>query len=135
MPKTTRKTMANSKTNKPAKKAAAGSPTKKKITISEAFTKSQVLNYLAETSGLKKKDANNFMVALANLFELHLGSKRGPGKFVVPGLMKCHVVRKPATKARKGINPFTKEETIFQAKPARNIIKIRPLKKLKNMVE
>jgi len=48
--------------------------------------------------------------------------------------MKLTVVRKPATKARKGINPFTGEETMFKAKPARNVVKIRPLKNLKDMV-
>ena len=48
--------------------------------------------------------------------------------------MKCVVKRKPATKARKGINPFTKEETMFKAKPACTVIKIRPLKKMKDMV-
>ncbi len=135
MPKATRKTMAKSKTIKPAKKTAAPAPAKKKSSVSEAFTKSQVLNFLAENAGIKKKDVTNVMSALADLMEMHLGNKRGPGEFVVPGLMKCRVVRKPATKARKGINPFTKEETVFQAKPARNIVKIRPLKKLKDMVE
>lgn len=137
MPKTTRKTMAKSKTTKPTKKPTppTATPAKKKININEPFTKSQIFNYLAENSGLKKKDVTNFMTALADLMEMHLGNKRGPGEFVVPGLMKCRVVRKPATKARKGINPFTKEETIFAAKPARNIVKIRPLKKLKDMVE
>ena len=60
--------------------------------------------------------------------------KRGPGIYTIPGLMKLTVVRKPATKARKGINPFTGEETVFKAKPARNVIKIRPLKNLKDMV-
>ncbi|MBA2653987.1 MAG: HU family DNA-binding protein [Gammaproteobacteria bacterium] len=127
--------MAKSKTIKPAKKTAAPAPAKKKSSVSEAFTKSQVLNFLAENAGIKKKDVTNVMSALADLMEMHLGNKRGPGEFVVPGLMKCRVVRKPATKARKGINPFTKEETVFQAKPARNIVKIRPLKKLKDMVE
>lgn len=137
MPKTTtRKTMAKNKTTKPAKKVAAPvAPAKKKVSINEPFTKSQVFNYIAETSGLKKKDITNVMTALADLMEMHLGNKKGPGEFVVPGLMKCRVVRKPATKARKGINPFTKEETVFQAKPARNIVKIRPLKKLKDMVD
>jgi hypothetical protein len=48
--------------------------------------------------------------------------------------MKLVVQRKPATKARRGINPFTGEETIFKAKPARNVVKIRPLKNLKDMV-
>ncbi|MEE9418670.1 MAG: HU family DNA-binding protein [Desulfatiglandaceae bacterium] len=56
------------------------------------------------------------------------------GKFTLPGLMKIEVKRKPATKARKGINPFTDEETVFKAKPARNVVKIRPLKQMKGMV-
>ena len=57
-----------------------------------------------------------------------------PGQFTVPGLCKITVLRKPATKERKGINPFTNEETTFAAKPARNVVKIRPLKGLKDMV-
>jgi nucleoid DNA-binding protein len=134
MPKTTRKTAAKAKSAKPTKKAAPA-PAKKKVNISGPYTKSQILNYIAESAGLKKKDVTNVMTALSDLMELHLGNKRGPGEFVVPGLMKCRVVRKPATKARKGINPFTGEETTFQAKPARNVVKIRPLKKLKDMVE
>ena len=60
--------------------------------------------------------------------------KRGPGLFTVPGLCKIVVQHKPATKARKGTNPFTGEETVFKAKPARNVVKIRPLKGLKDMV-
>ena len=59
--------------------------------------------------------------------------KAGPGEFTVPGLMKCKVQHKPATKARKGINPFTGEEVMFKAKPARSVVKIRPLKRLKEM--
>ena len=62
-----------------------------------------------------------------------LGSK-GPGAYIIPGLMKIMVVRKPAVKVHKGINPFTKEETMFKAKPARNVVKVRPLKNLKDMV-
>ena len=60
--------------------------------------------------------------------------KRGPGTFTVPGLMKIKVVRKPATKARKGTNPFTGEEMMFKAKPARNVVKVQALKGLKDMV-
>ena len=61
-------------------------------------------------------------------------TKRGPGEFTIPGLMKCVVKRKPATKARKGINPFTGEATTFKAKPARTVAKARILKKLKDML-
>ena len=60
--------------------------------------------------------------------------KKGPGLFVVPGLLKLKVVRKPATKAKTGINPFTKEPMIYKAKPARNVVKALPLKSLKEMV-
>lgn len=60
--------------------------------------------------------------------------KRGPGVFNLPGLMKVKVIRKSATRARNGINPFTKEETVFKVKPARNVVKIQPLKELKDMV-
>jgi nucleoid DNA-binding protein len=63
----------------------------------------------------------------------HITSK-GPGSFTLPGLLKMIIQHKPATKARKGINPFTGEPTIFKAKPARRVIKIRALKKLKEMV-
>lgn len=135
MPKITPKKTAKGKAAPAKKSNSTAAPAKKKITVNEPFTKSQVLNYIADTSGLKKKDVNNVISALTDLMELHLSNKRGPGEFVVPGLMKCRVVRKPATKARKGINPFTGEETTFQAKPARNVVKIRPLKKLKDMVQ
>jgi len=67
------------------------------------------------------------------LIESDIG-KRGPGVFTVPGLMKIKVVRKPATKARKGINPFTGVEMMFKAKPARNVVKVQALKGLKEMV-
>ncbi|MGH8363211.1 MAG: HU family DNA-binding protein, partial [Gammaproteobacteria bacterium] len=61
--------------------------------------------------------------------------KKGPGVYVVPGLMKVRVVRKPATKEREGINPFTGQPTIFKAKPARNVVKIQALKAMKDMVK
>jgi nucleoid DNA-binding protein len=61
-------------------------------------------------------------------------SKSGPGTVNIAGLMKLQVQRKPATKARPGVNPFTGEETVFKAKPARNVVKVRPLKTLKDMV-
>ncbi|MBC8392754.1 MAG: HU family DNA-binding protein, partial [Deltaproteobacteria bacterium] len=70
---------------------------------------------------------------LTILIERHI-KKRAPGKFVFPGLMKIEVKKKPATKARKGINPFTREETMFKAKPAHKVVKIKPLKKVKDMI-
>ena len=61
-------------------------------------------------------------------------SKNGSGVFAVPGLMRITVKRKPATKERQGINPFTKEPMTFKAKPARNVVRVRPLRALKAMV-
>ena len=97
------------------------------------MTKTEVLNALADGSGLTKKEVGNVLDELSTLISQNIG-KRGPGVFNMPGLMKILVQRKPATKERKGINPFTGEETTFKAKPARNVVKIRPLKGLKEMV-
>ena len=97
------------------------------------MTKSDIVSGIAESTGLTKKDVNSVFEAMAAQIKKSLG-KKGPGAYTVPGLMKLVVQRKPATKARPGINPFTKEETIFKAKPARNVVKIRPLKNLKDMV-
>ena len=96
-------------------------------------TKSQVFGELAEDTELSKKQVGAMFDSLAGMIKKDLG-KRGPGVFTVPGLMKIKVVRKPATKARKGINPFTGEPTIFKAKPARNVVKVQALKGLKDMV-
>ena len=106
-----------------AKKAASAKP----------MTKTEILSSLAESTGLTKKEVASVLEELGALIGKNLG-KSGPGVFNIPGLMKVKVTRKPATKARKGINPFTKEETIFKAKPARNVVKILPLKALKDMV-
>jgi len=97
------------------------------------MTKSEIVSGISESTGLTKKDVNAVFDAMADQMKKSLG-KRGPGAYTVPGLMKVMVVRKPATKARKGISPFTGEETVFKAKPARNVVKVRPLKNLKDMV-
>ena len=73
------------------------------------------------------------MDAMTAIIKKNIG-KSGPGVISINGLCKIMVQRKPATKARKGINPFTGEETTFKAKPARNVVKVRPLKALKDMV-
>ncbi len=102
-------------------------------TVKERYTKTQILNEIAENTDLSKKDVNAVLEELSAILEGHI-KKRACGEFVLPGLMKITTVKKPATKARKGINPFTGEETMFKAKPARNVVKIRPLKNLKDMV-
>ncbi len=99
----------------------------------KAPTKSQILNTIAEATEVPKKDVIAVFEALSEQISKELGS-RGAGQFTIPGLCKIVVQRKPAQKERKGINPFTKEEQVFAAKPARNVVKIRPLKALKDMV-
>jgi nucleoid DNA-binding protein len=96
-------------------------------------TKSEVYRELADNSGLTRKQVAAVFDGMSGLIKRDL-SGRGPGVFTVPGLMKIKVVKKPATKARKGINPFTGEPMVFKAKPARKAVKVLALKGLKNMV-
>ncbi len=95
-------------------------------------SKGEVISYIVDKTSLKRKDVIAVFDELTNLIRRDL--KSGPGVINLHGLMKIKVVRKPATPARKGINPFTKEEVQFKAKPARNVVKILPLKSLKEMV-
>ena len=97
------------------------------------MTKSGIMAEISDKTGLTKKQVSSVLDEMTVLIERHI-KKGGAGQFSLPGLMKVEVKRKPATKARKGINPFTGEETVFKAKPARNVVKIRPLKKVKDMV-
>ncbi len=98
----------------------------------ERYTKTQILNQIAEETELSRKQVAAVLESLSGVIEGHV-KKRAVGEFVLPGLMKILTVRKPAVKARKGINPFTKEEVMFKARPATTVVKVRPLKKLKDM--
>ena len=100
----------------------------------KAATKSEILASIAGATELSRKQVAAVFEALAGLVKGAVG-KKGPGIFAVPGLMKIVVIQKPAVKAHKGINPFTKEEQMFKAKPARKVIKVRPLKALKDMAK
>ena len=124
---------ARKKAPKKKAKAKKATPAQKVPAVKKPMTKSEIINTLAENSGLAKKQVSTVLDELSLLIERHI-KKRSPGQFSLPGLMKIEVKSKPATKARKGINPFTGEETIFKAKPARKVVKIRPLKKVKDMV-
>lgn len=117
---------------KPAKKAPAPAPAKKLTAISDRYTKTQIVTELAETTSLTKKDVNAVIDGLSDLIERHI-KKRATGEFVLPGLFKIKTVKKPARKARKGINPFTGQETTFAARPASTSVKILALKKMKDM--
>ena len=100
----------------------------------KSVTKSEILSNISEATQLSRKQVSSVLDALSDQIKSAVG-KKGPGAFALPGLMKIIVIQKPATPERKGINPFTKQEQIFKAKPARNVVKVRPLKALKDMVK
>jgi nucleoid DNA-binding protein len=120
------------KTQKAAKKttAKAAKPAALKP-IKDALSKSGLVAHIAETSGVVAKDVRAVLAALEGAVagSVH---KKGHGSFTLPGLLKITAVNVPAKPKRKGINPFTKEEQWFAAKPATVKVKIRPLKKLKD---
>jgi nucleoid DNA-binding protein len=118
-----------------AKKKTTRKTTKKKKSTTEvkARTKSQIFGEIADNTGLTKKEVASVFDEMTVMIKKDLG-RRGPGTFTVPGLMKIVKTHKPRRPARKGINPFTGEEQMFKAKPAHNVIKVRPLKNLKDMV-
>ena len=96
------------------------------------LTKSQLVEKISEHhSALSKRDIKGVVETLATVGHKEL--KKG-GVFVLPGFAKFVVVKKPATKAREGINPFTKEKMMFKAKPARKIVRARPVKAIKDAV-
>jgi nucleoid DNA-binding protein len=97
------------------------------------LSKSALIQTLADKfdGSLARKDVKGILEAVASIGQTELKKN---GIFVVPGLVRMVVIKKPATKARKGINPFTKEPTVFKAKPARKVIKGRPVKAAKDAV-
>ena len=101
--------------------------------VIEEPAKSEIFASISEETTLSKKQVSQVFDSLTSLVQKNM-SRRGPGVFTLPGLVKLQKIHKPAVKARKGINPFTKEETMFKAKPARNVVKARCLKALKDMV-
>ena len=101
--------------------------------INDTLTKSQLITTIADMTGLIKRDVNFVFEALNEVFAAHL-HKDGPREFTLPGIAKFTVVRKEASKARQGVNPFTGEMTTFKARPARDILKARLLKKAKDIV-
>ena len=115
---------------KKAPSKAAGKPAAAKP-IKEPLGKSGLVAHLSETSGVASRDVRAVLAALEDAVQGSV-SKRGAGQFTLPGLLKITAVQVPAKPKRKGINPFTKEEQWFAAKPASVKLKVRPLKKLKD---
>jgi nucleoid DNA-binding protein len=114
------------------KKAAKVAKPKLK-TVSQAYTKSELLSALIEGTEISKKDVRAVLDNLNMIITAHL-KKGGPEQFKMPGLFKMSVKHKPATKARKGVNPFTGADTMFKAKPAQRAVKIKALKSLKEAI-
>ncbi len=117
-----------------AKAAAAKKATPVKLpNFREPISKSGTIRAICDATCIGRKDVVAVLDCFTEVIERHV-KPGGPGKYVIPGLMKINVVKKPARPARKGINPFTGEEIMLKAKPASRAVKIRALKKLKEMV-
>ncbi len=122
---------ASAKKKTAAKKKAA-TTTPKVTAIREPYSKTQIIAELAEKTGLSRKEVTSVLDELGVLINRHI-KKRSAGTFTLPGMFKIVTVKKPARKARKMISPFTGEEIMVKAKPATTVVKVRPLKKLKEM--
>lgn len=117
-----------------AKKTASTKMTATKLpSIKEPLSKSNLIKTITDVTCLGKKDVVAVLDCFTQVIEKHVKSG-GPGIFVMPGMLKISVVKKPARPARKGVNPFTGEEIMIKARPAYKAVKIKPLKKLKEMV-
>jgi nucleoid DNA-binding protein len=97
------------------------------------MSKSEFVTALAEKSGLNKQQVSLVLDGISDIVTQQLG-KQGPGEVLIPGLLSLNVVERPATPQHEGVNPFTKEPMTYKAKPARKVIKARPLKALKDAV-
>lgn len=126
--------MAAKKTTskKTAKKKSASTGARKAPAIQKKYTKTEILNEIAQNTDLNKKEVAAVLDELAVLIERHI-KKRAVGEFTLPGLLKIKSVVRPARPARKGVpNPFRPGETMdIPRKPATTRVKVLPLKKLK----
>ncbi len=113
-----------------SKKPAAGKKSAPKP-ITEVLSKSALISHLSERSGVAPKDVRAVMAELEQTVASSV-HKKGAGQFVLPGMLKITATAVAAKPKRKGIDPFTKEERWFAAKPASVKVKVRPLKKLKD---
>jgi nucleoid DNA-binding protein len=102
-------------------------------TAQKPMNKTEIYAALGDATGLTKQQVGGLFEELSKLIGKNLGND-GPGAFAIPGLLNIKVVRKPATEEREGINPFTKEQMIIKAKPAKNVVKVTALKGLKDLV-
>ena len=99
--------------------------------VAKAITKSELINLIVDAASVPKKDVRGVLEAFIELGHQELKKK---GLFVVPGFVKLSVSKKPATKERPGVNPFTGEKIIIKAKPAKKVVRARPVKAVKDVV-
>ena len=130
-PKKTTPKKAAAKKASPVKAAPKKASAKIMKPIADVLTKSALVVHLAEHAEVASKDVKAVLAALESAIHASV-HKKGAGAFTLPGLFKIKVVKVPAKPKRKGINPFTKEEQVFAAKPASVKVKLQPLKKLKD---
>jgi nucleoid DNA-binding protein len=127
---------ATKTTTMAAAKSAAVAPAKPVVTgplkpIKTAFNKTGLVAHLASTANVDEKAVKAVVAALEATIAASV-AKKGAGVFTMPGLFKVMAVHVPAKKARMGIDPFTKQERKFAAKPATTKVKVRAMKKLKD---
>ena len=107
---------------------------KKTSNIRTAYTKSETIKAIAAKTGMNKSQIISVLEAFEQVVEEHI-QESGPGYFTWPGLLKVETVVKPATPAKQRINPFTGKKTLYRAQPAKKTVKIKALKKLKDVVQ
>lgn len=131
--KSTSKTKRKSGNGKSASSNKNTTTAKKLPSVKDPMSKSNMIKTITDVTSLNRRDVVSVLETLTQVIEKHIKSG-GPGTFVMAGLLKINVVKKPARSARKGINPFTGEEIMIKARPAYKTVKIKALKKLKEMV-
>ena len=117
-----------------AKKVKGGQSARRSTTVREAFTKAQTLSALADATDLTKKQVSGVLDELSGIISRHL-KKGGAGHFTVPGLMKIKTFGSRQLRRVKASIPSHRRETVFKAKPARTVVKVQPLKNLKDMAK
>ena len=116
-----------------AKTGKSATSAKKTTAIREKMSKAAILGHIAEETGLTRGQVGDVMDELEVLILRHI-KKRSVGEFTLPGLMRIHSAKRPPTKARMGRNPATGEEIEIPARPATTVVRVKPLKRLNDMV-
>lgn len=131
--KVTKRAVSRATSKKASSKAKTSKASLGSVSVGrKPFTKSQFIATICDHTGVSRKEVVGVLESISCIINAHV-QKAGPEIFSWPGMFKIQVVKKPATKARQGINPFTGETMLFKAKPASRRIKIRALKQLKSM--